>query len=887
MISKKQETRREWWKLAGLYTIAFAVVAALILWCFLSQGKAFMRMVDGVGQHYAVLCYIREYIREFFATGSLPMVDFSIGQGFDVIGTLSYYGFGDPLTLLTALFPDNALEAMYAFFIFLRLYLAGLAFSGYCFAIGRREKAFALSGSLLYVFCNFALYAGMTHPFFLNGVLYLPLLLIGIERILQKKGILVLAVTVAGSFLSNYYFMYMNTVLVGIYLLIRLVGRYRSLKVKGFLQIVGKVVLAYVWGVCLAAVILLPSVYAFLQNGRSESANQGIGLLYNAEYYGRLWQSMTEPFKGGSNWSIPGTAAVGVVSLIILLVRRKKGEKRLILGFLVLGIMLCLPFVGSVMNGFSYVCNRWSYGMAFLLALISVFALSYLKDMGKKELLWVFGLVILYCIPLGLSWVFFWRETESAINTAVVFFTGAALAAAAWIFRTKRKEGLAWICAGITLAGVLWNVENIYGKEFKNYPGSYLVHGNPTERLDDSSLEAASLVEDESFYRIERHWDILNQALVEKVNTTGFYYSVVPGSMSELYKSVWLSSQERDYVLNSLDSRTALTSLASVKYYASDKETSIPYGYKKVGEVKGKSGKTHYLYENENALPLGYAYDAVMSREDYEKLSPLEREQTLLSAAVVEEPVKGMEQTSQAADCEIITKEVTVKSAEKVKVKDGKIIAKKGGTLTLSFEGEPDSETYLVLSGITVEDDDRDMVKVSSSAGNTGLKIFGETHHNHLGKEGEVLNLGYSSQPLKECTLTFAKGRTYDLENMEIQCVSMEDTRQQIEARAQESLEDVQVSDNRISGRITTGGSRVLQLSVPYSTGWKIYVDGEEADAFPSSIAYTGIYLDEGEHEIVAVYTSPWIVPGAILTICGVAAIPIYLWMRKRGGKTS
>lgn len=885
MISKKQEAGREWWKLAGLYTIAFAIVAGLILWCFLSRGKAFMRMVDGVGQHYAVLCYIRDYIREFFSTGSLPMVDFSIGQGFDVIGTLSYYGFGDPLTLLTALFPDNGLEAMYASLIFLRLYLAGLAFSGYCFVIGRREKALVLSGSLLYVFCNFSLYAGMTHPFFLNGVLYLPLLLIGIERILQKKGVLVLAVTVAGSFLGNYYFMYMNTILAGIYLLIRLAGQYRGLGVKGFFQIVGKVALSYLWGVCLAGIILLPSVYAFLQNGRSEAANQGSSLLYNAEYYGRLWQSMTEPFKGGSRWSIPGTAAVGVVSLMILLVRRKKGERRLLLGFFVLGIMLCLPFVGSVMNGFSYVCNRWSYGMAFLLALMSVFALSYLKDMGKRELLWVFGLVVLYCIPLVLSWLFFWRETGSAVNTAVVFFTGAALTAAAWILRTKRKEGIAWFCAVITLAGVLWNVENIYGKSFKNYPGSYLAQGEPTEELDDSALEAASLIQDESFYRIERHWDILNQALVEKANTTGFYYSVVPGRMSELYTSVWLGAQERNYVLNSLDSRTALTALASVKYYVSDEESSIPYGYEKAGETQGQDGTTHYLYENEHALPLGYTYDTFMSREDYEKLSPLEREQTLLAAAVVEEPVDGVAQTSQPADSKIVTKEVTVKEAKNVKVKDGKIVVKKGGTLTLSFEGEPDSETYLVLPGITVDDEERDRVRISSSAGDTALKIFGEIHHNHLGKEGEALNLGYSSEPLTECTLRFSKGRTYQLEDLMIQCVSMESTERQIQKRAQESLEHVQVSANKIRGSITAKGARVLQLSIPYSAGWDVYVDGEPAETFPSSIAYTGIYLEEGEHEITAVYTSPWILPGGILTLCGLGGIGVYAWLKRKGGK--
>lgn len=884
MINKKHETSREWWKSMGMYTIAFAVVAALILGIYLSQGKTFMRMVDGVGQHYAVLRYVRKYIREFFSTGALPMIDFSVGQGFDVIGTLNYYGFGDPLTLLTALFPENALETMYGFFIFLRLYLSGVAFLGFCFTIGKREKALALSGSLLYVFCNFALYSGVTHPCFLNGVMYLPLLLIGIERLIQKKGLLALALTVAASFMSNYYFMYMNTILAGVYLLIRLAGQYRSLGLKGFFKIVGRIILAYVWGVCLAGVILLPAVYAFLQNGRGDLGLREIRLIYDKKYYLRIWQGMTGPVTSGANWSMPGTGAVGVVSMMILLVRRPKKEGRLLLGAVVLGIMLCLPVIGSVMNGFSYVSNRWSYGMAFLLALSSVFALSHLRDLTKKETLLVFGLSVLYCVPLAVIWKLLTHDKEAAINAAVVLFTATALLGAAWAFRGKRREVLLWSSVGITMVGVLWNVENLYGKSFLNYPKGYLQQGVPTAKLDNSPYDALALATEDSFYRTERYWDILNQALVEGVNGTGFYYSVVPGSMCDLYKSVWLSAQERTYVLNSLDSRTALTALASVKYYVNDEETSIPFGYEKAGEVSGTGKKVYELFENQNALPLGYTYDTVMSRADYDKLGPLEREQTLLSSAVIEEPGGKVEQTTQAAACSIVSREITVKDSHKVKFRNGKITVKKGGTLTLAFEGEPNSETYLVLSGIGAKDSKRDLIEVSSSGAKTRLKVTGDKQHNYFGKEGEALNLGYQEEAQTECTLYFKEARTFYLDDVSIQCVGMDYLEEQISERKEESLEDIQVSTNRITGKITTTGTKVLQLSLPYSKGWKIYVDGEKTETFPSSIAYTGLYLEEGEHEIVAVYTSPWIIPGGILTGSSLAWTVIYLVLRRKKG---
>ena len=49
------------------------------------------------------------------------------------------------------------------------------------------------------------LMGGMKHPLFLNGMLYLPLLLSGTEKVLQKKSICFLSVSVALAFMSNYY----------------------------------------------------------------------------------------------------------------------------------------------------------------------------------------------------------------------------------------------------------------------------------------------------------------------------------------------------------------------------------------------------------------------------------------------------------------------------------------------------------------------------------------------------------------------------------------------------------------------------------------------------------------------------------------------------------
>ena len=94
------------------YSVIFLLFSALIIYIFYHQGYCFVWGKDGAAQHYPTLVYIHRYIREFFGNllhgrWRLPMVDYTIGEGMDVITTLNYYGFGDPLLLLAGICPAD------------------------------------------------------------------------------------------------------------------------------------------------------------------------------------------------------------------------------------------------------------------------------------------------------------------------------------------------------------------------------------------------------------------------------------------------------------------------------------------------------------------------------------------------------------------------------------------------------------------------------------------------------------------------------------------------------------------------------------------------------------------------------------------------------------
>lgn len=370
-----------------MYTAGFLAVALLLLLIFAKEHASFTKMADGVAQHYAVLMWIRNTLRQFLhGNFALPMVDFSVGQGFDVIGTLNYYGVGDPVNLLTVFFADNHLDQMYMFLILFRMYLSGLTFSYYCSTAGIQRKASVLCGSWLYVFCSFALIGGMKHPLFLNGMLYLPLLLAGTEKVLQKKSIRFLSVSVALAFMSNYYFMYMNTILCGIYLCVRLFGHYREYGIRKILLLILKMAAAWIWGICLGAVIILPSVYAFLHNARVDTAVEEAQNFYSIAHYRKMILGFFQTLPMTNGWTVHGTAIGGLAGVLMLFTSKKRSREncQLKIGFVVLLVLLCIPFGGKMMNGFAYVTNRWSYGMAFLCALMAAQAVADLKEQNTK-----------------------------------------------------------------------------------------------------------------------------------------------------------------------------------------------------------------------------------------------------------------------------------------------------------------------------------------------------------------------------------------------------------------------------------------------------------------------------------------------------------------------
>ena len=794
----------------SVYTFIFLCLAFVLDRIFDSEGKTFIWSIDGLFQHAIALKYIRQYIINLFTKGSFPMIDFNLGQGFDVIGTLNYYGFGDPVTLLTVLFPENAMELMYEILIFVRMYLSGLFVAYLLRTLGKTKISTILPACILYPFCNYALLGGIRHPMFFNGIMYLPLLIAAVERVITKKKIGLLVFVVSIAFINNYYFMYINTVMAAIYFFVRLIGSYRAKGIKELAGSIGRIVISYIWGTCMGAMLLIPSVYAFLNNVRTTTKIAIPDTFFGDDYYEKFLKSFVITDNDMNMFTIPGIGILGVIAIVVLLIFRKSSDKKILLLFAIMFIMLLFPMVGKVMNGFSYVTMRFSYGMALILSVAVAFAIDDLKI---------------------------------------------------------AKQFLPYLVTLASIITIVINMNMIFGENYSYNSKDYVNKGTLEKEMNTADVKMIKSIKDDSFYRTERLRSRSNKSAYCNFNQTGFYYSIIPGKMTDMYVSTCLSDCYRSYVIKGLENRIGMLALASTKYYVNYGGKS-PYGFEKIKE-ETIDGKKVCLYENKNYLPLGVTYSSYMTRTDYDKLNPIERELALLNSSVVDNKIANKIFENNKTITGVYTSEMKINNEKNIDAGKSYLKTKYGGALEYNFNGLKDSLTYIVFKGVHVKDTDQgDTAAEYKSDGNTGnLRVIGDYSDGYYYKEASVFNMGYSKESQNHVDIKFNSNRKYTFKDVYAAMVPASNYDNAASNLKKEVLENVKLSDNHISGNIKASKDKILQLSIPYSKGYKIYVDGKKTETFSSGIGYIGVKILKGSHYINVTYKSPGIVAGAMLTI--------------------
>lgn len=882
------------WSCYVRYTGYFCIVAAVILCFFIGSGKSMVWDCDGVYQHFNSLVYYGKYLRGILKNLwenhvlSVPLWDMSIGYGADILTTLNYYCFGDPLALTSVFVPAEYTEYLYAALTILRLYLSGCFFLGYCRYHKNGDQASVL-GALTYAFSGFALYIFARHPFFMNPMMYFPLLLIGIDRIFDgKKPWLFIWITALMA-VSNFYFFYMACILMFLYAVISYIKRFGRIRAKELFGWFFKFVGYFLVGVCIAAATLLPSAVYVLGTGRMSADNQ-IPLLYEPQLYANYLSDFLHVAYGterAQNYTVLGMTPLVLIALMVLFLRRKR-LTHLKAGFLILNVILLVPFCGHVMNGFSYAANRWMWAYVMLLSYILVRVYPELFRLERREKRGLLALAALYIAAVlavcGLEKTLAGSgDPPAALLLALVMLAALCVPIVVNVPARVRKALPAFFYV-MTLAGILLNVWDLYAPGGSaGYMDKFRRQGQPYAMLTDGSecYPVKELGDDSGFYRYDQYGVVAheNTAMQTRLNSTDYYFSVSNGAVSKFLADLYVAARW-DHMYDNLDGRTMLDRLAAVKYFVTRKggKAYLPYSY---DEKMGGSSK-YTVFKSDETLPFGYTYGSAVSADAFEELPVEKKQQAILQGAVTEQSSLPQAELSFSEE----RPEFTVTPDEHITVDGNRFtVSERGAKLTLSFKGKKNCETYLVMKNLQFEGEEKYIV-LHAMTENVDKKIYVYTrrHNFYRGYDDYLCNLGYSKKKIKVITLQLPAVGTYTLDDFYVVCQPMDQVDAQTAALREDILENVVFADNRITGTISLDEPKMLVLSMAYSGGWTAVVDGEPQEVLQVNDMYPGLELPPGDHTVELHYRTPFLREGLLISAAGFAAVCILWLLRRRRG---
>ena len=895
-----------------VYTVAFCVTAGFCFSWFLISGKSLIWQMDGWSQHFKALVYYAEYLRNIFRhllqdhRLIIPDWDFYIGEGSDIVNAMHYYVIGDPIALLSVFVPTRFMQYFYSSSCILRLYLAGISFSALCFGTGRRNRKAVLAGALAYSLCYWGVLNAARHPYFLNPLVYFPLMILGIEKIIRKDRPYLFVATAAVSAASNFYFFAIIALLAVGYAVIRLAVLYGRNVREALSRLLVMGAMA-VLGLCIAGILLLPVMIMFLNDSRIGVA-QPFHLFYPLPYYCQLPATLIEyrdPY-----WLCLGMSAPTVLCTALLFVRKQK-EPLLKTLLIVCCLITLFPIGGRVLNGMSYMTNRWCWAFVLLLVYIMVKEWEVLFSLSRKE----WGALL--AVSTGISILIFLlaeSRTANAISVLPLFFITLLIVKGAEEQKRRwDRQLLVLLVITVNLViGAFWK----FSPRGENYAAECIGNSVVRDAMEDNEAAVVKSFAEEDYPRYSGTVT-QNVNMLSHISNTGYYFSISSPSISD-YRNELRMRESLPQQYSGYDDRTTATGLASVDYYVRNAGDGrfLPYGYAYIGS--GQTVRNTYdIYQNQFALPLSYCYDACISEARWKTLDPVQKQEIQLLAASTDDLPDGIRLYDGEVPDYRINYTVTCVGDGITPTENGFTSTENSTRIVLQLDHEVNAaELYVDLEGIQfvptkeydlyfgdesvdplglyseadwaqLSDEDKSIIRarkrdwdpvknptftIESSTGTSKTIGYKQPDAKQSsGRQDFIANLGYTEEPVTSITISFPLRGIYSFREIGVYAIPMAGYGEKIEALRENTLQNIRLGVDTIAGDISVDENKILCVATPYSKGWQVFVDGEEQRVLRVNDHYIGTALSKGSHTVSFHYSMPLKNEGFIVSLVGMA----------------
>lgn len=784
--------------------------------------------------YHQYMPFFSELMHKIRAGESLSF-SFHVGIGSNFLALFVYY-LASPLNAFALLVPEQFLIEYITCQIVLKTGLCGLTGCYYLQKhFGTKDRA-TLWFSLFYALSGF-MAAYNYNIMWLDCVVLLPLIVLGLERLVKEGRCGLYCVTLALSIYTNYYLSIMICIFLVLYFVMLLVTERRRLRSIGCFTLFSLLAGG------MAGILLVPEVCAILQTDFGDFVFPTAIQSYFSvlDILARHFMCVATE-RGLAHWPniYCGSAVLLLLPLYVINPKisiRERFCRLALAGFLLLSFGTnLLDFIWHGMNYPDSLPARQSFLYIFLVLGMCYDAYRHVREVEPQHILYSYlGAVgfYLFCEKFVDHEDFY---TGVKILTLAVISVYAVLL---YLYRTRpRREkqilfGALALVVAVAELGVNMYVTGVNTTSRSAY----------LDRQEDySALYEFTVEQEEGFYRLEKFSrKTKNDSLLPGYPGASVFSSTLNSQVMDLYKRLGMRHSKVYY---SFDGATAFSSaLLNVKYMFGESaayDNSLFTLLEQSGDI--------YLYRCNMTLPFGYVaptgYELPEKPED-EDLNGLQLQNRMIEDLGV----------------------------------DGQLFLKESVTHVKNdvvFTAEMSGIYYAILTASGTG-------KVEYIGGNTETESFADL------KKGSILYLGSLVQGQ---TITLTNGDEEDATpKIEADVYRMDEAvlTEAMDLLSAQHLEDVSWESDRISGRISLEQAGRLILSVPYEDGWTVLINHQEAERSFFGGCLMAFDLEPGEYTIDMRYVpqGQWagVAVSAVSLIVFIAVMTFLRVRRKTAGR--
>jgi len=749
-----------------------------------------------------------------------------IGMGTNFTALYAYY-LASPSNWFIVLFPQKYMIEIMNVIIILKLCLSSLTFTYYISKhFNTRKCTIALFG-MFYALSGFVA-AYSWNIMWLDCLVLLPLIILGLERLVNENRCFLYCISLGLCIYTNYYIAIMVCISVVLYFIV-LMAAYKGTRrpviyVKKFLNFAIYSLLAG----GLAACLLLPEFYAF-----TLSASNNIEFPKKLSLYFSILNMVTRhlinvPVHLGLDHYPNIYCSVAVLLLFPLYVMDKKVDLREKIGKSALVLIFLTAFNLNIPNfiwhGFHFPNSlpcRQSFIYVFFLLAMCYEALSHLKSMTTKQLgcaLWIAIGILLF-----IEQVFTVDETY---DFTIVYISGAFILVYALIMLIHLKHEfkvpvIIFIAFSLCIIECTINMDSTgIGTTSRS---SYLLDYDAVKTVTQTVAD-----DDSSFYRMDKKFGSRsnNDGAWHNYHSISTFSSTSNGAMEKFFGELGFEHSFNAYKYNGATLVTE--SLFSVKYAISNRiltESPLRSYY------TGSDGE--FIYKNNYTIPIGF-----MTYND-----PYGWEADSANDAGIENQNSLIKNLTGISNVFTLTYE---------------------NATDASFEVKPVKAGHLYM-----------IVRNTSCDTVTATINSSEYTYKDLKKGGTIIDLGYATPD----DIIVISGDT----SMNASVYTLESSRfiEAFNILNNNSLNVSEFTNNKITGTVNASKDATLICSIPYDKGWSVYIDGKKTETNNIYGALISVNVPAGEHTVTLKYMPVNFILGCIITsLCIIILIGIYTFKK-------